>query len=180
MSLNTLVILRDDQLPSIAQWQRALYDAGINLQLDAIEDLRGHTGYLPAKLNGIDSGFEWYFGPVDEVFGQTPDGIGGRGHAASFVTHGEVHETLCALYAAGVLTGISNGLFFDEDAGAFVPGERGVEIAANWEASERQRQRQLAEQDADPTDRRCPECGAPCPSYRKTCKVCGYAIGRST
>jgi hypothetical protein len=35
-----------------------------------------------------------------------------------------------------------------------------------------------AEKDATLTDRRCPSCGSPCPSYRKTCKVCGYAIGK--
>jgi hypothetical protein len=35
-----------------------------------------------------------------------------------------------------------------------------------------------AAKDAALTERRCPECGSPCPSYRSKCKVCGFAIGR--
>jgi hypothetical protein len=30
------------------------------------------------------------------------------------------------------------------------------------------------------TDRRCPECESPCPEYRKTCKVCGFELGRTS
>jgi len=28
------------------------------------------------------------------------------------------------------------------------------------------------------TERRCPQCGVLCPEYRKTCRCCGFAIGR--
>ena len=35
-----------------------------------------------------------------------------------------------------------------------------------------------AERDAGLTARRCPECGSPCPAYRRTCKVCGFEVGR--
>jgi hypothetical protein len=33
-----------------------------------------------------------------------------------------------------------------------------------------------AEADARITDRKCPQCGKPCPSYRKTCKHCGQKV----
>jgi len=45
------------------------------------------------------------------------------------------------------------------------------EEQANW-------RRRECEKDAALTDRRCPECGLPCPTYRKTCKFCGLALGR--
>jgi hypothetical protein len=38
------------------------------------------------------------------------------------------------------------------------------------------KRRAAAEKDAALTERRCPQCDSPCPSYRKTCKVCGFAI----
>ena len=44
--------------------------------------------------------------------------------------------------------------------------------------AEAARRREAAEKDRDLTDRRCPQCAAPCPTYRETCKACGYAIGR--
>jgi hypothetical protein len=35
-----------------------------------------------------------------------------------------------------------------------------------------------AMKNADITDRRCAQCGLPCPKYRKTCRACGYKMGR--
>ena len=34
----------------------------------------------------------------------------------------------------------------------------------------------MAEADAKITDNKCPHCGQPCPSYRKTCKHCGKSV----
>jgi hypothetical protein len=41
------------------------------------------------------------------------------------------------------------------------------------EDDRRAKRRAAAEKDAALTSRRCPQCGAPLPSYRKVCKVCG-------
>lgn len=52
---------------------------------------------------------------------------------------------------------------------------------AEWDAdAERRKQAYLdatAAKDAAITDQRCPFCGKPCPSYRKTCKHCGKSVG---
>jgi hypothetical protein len=53
--------------------------------------------------------------------------------------------------------------------------------AANDAERARKRQEQLdieAAKDAAITDKRCPSCGKPCPSYRKTCKHCGKSVAR--
>lgn len=178
MSVDTFVILSDERLPSVAEWQRALDVATIDIRLDLIDDLRQYTGYLPAMFDGVDSGFEWYYGEAMDIFGRRPGSVGDRTHAINLVTHSDEHEGLCALYAAGVIAKMTDGLFFDDDAGVFVPGDRAIEMAAEWKASQQEQRQKLAAQDAAFTDRRCPECGAPCPSYRKTCKACGFAIGR--
>lgn len=41
----------------------------------------------------------------------------------------------------------------------------------------RQELARIAEADAKITDRKCPHCGQPCPSYRKTCKHCRKPVG---
>lgn len=60
---------------------------------------------------------------------------------------------------------------------------RSREIRAAYDAErERNRQEQMdieAAKDAAITDKRCPFCGKPCPSYRKTCKHCGKAVAES-
>lgn len=37
----------------------------------------------------------------------------------------------------------------------------------------------VAKMDAQITDRVCPNCGKPCPTYRKTCKHCAAFVGRA-
>ena len=178
MSVHTLIFLRDDRLPTRDVWQQALDDAGTGITLDVVDNLREFSGFLPAKFDGEASGFEWYYGPVEEVFDDKPSAVGEREHAIDFVTHSDLQELVCATYAAGAIAKVADGLFYDEDQDAFVAGDRVLEIACNIVVQEREHRRLMAEKDADLTDRRCPECGAPCPTYRKTCKACGYVIGR--
>ncbi|NQV26999.1 MAG: hypothetical protein HQ518_21830 [Rhodopirellula sp.] len=179
MSVDTFIFLNNDRLPSRDAWQHALDNAETGMTLDVVDNLREFSGYLPVKFNGADSGFEWYYGPVEEVFGRRPRELADRDFAIDFVTHSDMQELTCALYAAGVLGKLADGLFHDEERDAFVPCDRVLEIVRNIGVEERDRKRRLAEKDANLTDRRCPECGAPCPTYRKTCIACGYAIGRA-
>ena len=176
MSVETIVVLRDERLPTRDGWQRGIDEAGIELQLDEIPDLRMHSGYLPARLNDSDSGFEWFYGKTSETIGDGIETPSGYGHAAVFVTHSDMGELICALLAAGCLAIASGGLFYEEENGAFAPGERSIEIARVIEQFERDNKRRLAEKDASITDQRCPSCEAPCPSYRKTCKACGADV----
>jgi hypothetical protein len=44
--------------------------------------------------------------------------------------------------------------------------------AAKYERQKQERIARMTATDAAMTDRRCPFCGKPCPSYRKTCKHC--------
>jgi len=179
MSIDTIVILRDDRLPTRDQWQQALEAAGMGIVLDGVDDLRRHSGFLPARFRGTDSGFEWFYGRIGDILGDKPDAAGDRDHAIDFVTHSDLNELICALLAAGVLARLADGLFLDEESGTFVSGDRAIEIALGIEEAERAQKQRLAAMDAGITDRRCPQCGAPCPTYRKTCKACGFDIGRT-
>ncbi len=46
------------------------------------------------------------------------------------------------------------------------------------ERAEKQRRDAIVATYASKTERCCPQCGAPCPEYRKTCRSCGFEIGR--
>jgi len=179
MAVEILVMLCDDRLPTCQEWQRAIDAAAIDIKLEQIDDLRSHSGFLPAQIDGNDSGFEWYYGTIADVLDEGFEGPSEYDHAAGFVIHGDLQELACALLAAGCLANAADGVFFDEEAGAFVSGDRAIEIARGIDKSERDRRYRLAAKDARITDQRCPSCGAPCPSYRKTCKVCGVEVRRS-
>jgi hypothetical protein len=62
--------------------------------------------------------------------------------------------------------------------GAGVGANQALQMALGIESQEQERKKRAAEKDAAITSRRCPKCGSPCPEYRKTCKACGFQIGR--
>jgi hypothetical protein len=116
------------------QWQAALDSAGTNVVLDKINDLRTHTGYLPATHRGYPSGFEWYYGPIAENFGgDLPDGIGNRTHAINFVTHSEMRELVCGMLAGAALAQISDGVVLDEESGELISGDAALKMARDNE-----------------------------------------------
>jgi hypothetical protein len=134
MSVESYVFLRDERLPSVADWQQALDRAGTGIVIDPIDDLRRHTGYLPARFNGHESGFEWYYGPAQEILGQMPEAIGDRTHAVDFVTHSDMRELICGLVAGAILAKLADGLVLDEESGEFSDGDKALELARRAEA----------------------------------------------
>jgi hypothetical protein len=65
---------------------------------------------------------------------------------------------------------ISTASAADMQRAAIVREHRAAKQSAYW--------RRRADFYADITKRRCTECGAPCPTFRKTCIACGYEMGR--
>ncbi len=180
MSVDSFFFVRDEKLPTIPQWQAALDGTGVGIVLADVGDLRKHTGYLPATHRGQSSGFEWFYGPLAENFsGDAPDGLNGRGHVINCVTHSDMGELVCGLIACSVLSQVADGLFLDEESGSLISANQALQMALGIESQEQERKKRAAEKDAGITSRRCPQCGSPCPEYRKTCMACGFEIGRA-
>jgi hypothetical protein len=121
MSVDSFFFVRNEKLPTIAQWQAALDAAGVGVVLENIGDLRKHSGYLPATYRGQPSGFEWFYGPIADNFGgDVPDGLDGRQHVINCVTHSDMRELACALAACAALSELADGLLYDEESGGLL------------------------------------------------------------
>ncbi len=121
MSVNTFFFVRDARMPTILQWQTELDQAAMGIVLENVGELCTHKGYLPATHRGHQSGFEWYYGPLVETFGDDPpDGLDGRRHAINCVTHSDMRELACALAACSVLAQLADGMFYEEESGGLV------------------------------------------------------------
>jgi hypothetical protein len=180
MSVDSFFFVRDEKLPTLSQWQTALDGAGVGIELEDVGDLRSHTGYLPATFRGQPSGFEWFYGPLAQNFGgAAPNGLDGRQHVINCVTHSDMTELVCGLVACSVLSQVADGLFLVEESGGLVNANQALQVALGIEPQEQERKMRAAEKDAATTSRRCPKCGSPCPEHRKTCKGCGFEIGRA-
>ncbi len=178
MSVNYCVYLREEQLPSRDQWQREIDRHGFDLILERFST-REHTGFLPVRMKGSDCGFEYDFGQVDEsAWDEVPEEIGNRNMVATFKTHGGRElDSQAAMLAAAVLTELTNGLYEDPQGGGFAEGAAVFDLIRDQENADRERRRERAAKWASITARRCPDCGSPCPEYRKACEVCGYELG---
>ena len=135
MSVDSFVFLQENRLPTIAEWQRALDEEQCGIALEPIKDLRTHSGYLPANYCGHQSGFEWFFGPIAETFGEKPEAVGSRSHAIDFVTHSDMRKLICGMIAGAVLAKLADGLVFDEESGEYIDGSKALEIAKRHEKS---------------------------------------------
>jgi hypothetical protein len=184
MSVDLMVFLKREKLPTRDDWQQAIDAEGLDLKLDEA-DTTTHTGFWPAMLNGKECGFEYSFGieePADED--EEPDelfeAIGDRAYLATFTIHASVDELQAASIAAAVLAKTADGVFFDPQSGEFAIGNGAFQLLKDQERRERERKMEVATKKwAKTTQRRCPKCSAPCPEYRPTCSVCGYEIGRA-
>jgi hypothetical protein len=135
MSVDIVVFLRDDQLPSGKQLQAALDEIGTQIILDETDDLRAHTGFLPATHKGEPSGFEWSYGQVSDYFGsEPPAGLADRGNVVNFVLHSDMRELYCALATAAALAKTSDGLMLDDESGDLVTWQTIFEAAASVES----------------------------------------------
>ena len=136
MSVDTFVFLPEGRLPTVAEWQNALDDAGVGVVLEDVGDLRTHTGYIPATLKGRPSGFEWLSGTVDEIFGEEPEELSEHPEACCFTTRSDVGELVCALYSAAVISRSGGGLIYDEEEDSFVGADPVFTIAREIEEQE--------------------------------------------
>src|ERR1700761_7204810 len=95
-------VLYDKELASINEWQAAIDAQGYSLKLDTSTNFQAHGGFLPARLYGKTTGFEWDHWPAAEFMAGNPDI--GFGHDWKFVLAfrwiGDFNEMVAAWMAA--------------------------------------------------------------------------------
>lgn len=183
MSVNLVVYLKRDRLPNCEEWQRAVAAEGIDMTMDVV-DTRTHTGFWPLRHQGQECGFEYTFGEIETIDQEDLTDllkiVGDRDCSVDFKWHGSVEDGRAAAIAAAVLAKLVDGVFVDPQSDESAVGAAAFELLIRQEQAERQRKMEDAiRRWGKLTQRRCPECDAPCPEFRPTCKVCGFAIGRA-
>jgi len=179
VSVDLCVFFEDKRLPTWEEWQCAINATGTDLYLQQVST-RDHTGFLPMRLRGNECGFEYYFDPVEEEPDDVQKEIGDRDRVVTLVLHtGPPEDLQGALLCAAVLTQMTDGVYFDPQSGEFARGNEVFDLIRRDDEERRKRGKRAAEKDVGTTSRRCPNCGSPFPEYRKTCKACGFEMGRA-
>lgn len=130
MSVDLIVYLRRSAMPTRTAWQRAITEAGFPVEMDTDIDLDTFSGFLPCRLCGTLSGFEYFAGPMSPSEAADVGAPPGSDFSVTLVTHSDLKEFACSAVAAGTLAQISGGLLVDPQSGESFPAADAMGWAA--------------------------------------------------
>jgi hypothetical protein len=122
-------VLSDQRLPSIAMWQEAIESEDFALKLKLSRDTQFDevSGFLPALLTDMESGFECYHDDARELMEAYANSVEFDHvwkHALSFQWGSIMRESVSAYMAATAYARATGGVVFDpQDAKIMTPAE---------------------------------------------------------
>jgi hypothetical protein len=118
MSIELHIFLADSPALTVEAWQGAVEAAAFPVVLDGEIDLASHSGFLPVRYDGKQTGFEFYVDPASDILVAYPHvaaQVGPRTKCATFRWGGDLLEMCAALSAAASLAKLTKGLYFYPD-----------------------------------------------------------------
>jgi hypothetical protein len=120
MSVISLLVCNPDQLPSIERLREEAARGGDPIEFSSVADLRSHTGYLPLRAFGRDTGFEFCFEAIPQ--GSLPQEILRFGsHQIVARTGSDFEEGRAALVFLRVVARLTHGAYVYPDDDLIVP-----------------------------------------------------------
>ena len=134
MSVTSMLVIKAAQPPSLEDLRREARQGGEPIDFLHDVDLGAHSGYLPVRAYGKNTGFEVYFEPLSE--GEAPDDALRYGeHAIMTETGGDFEEARAAFLFLKIAARLTNGVYvFPDDATVVAPDEVGAYLAAQIES----------------------------------------------
>jgi hypothetical protein len=133
MSMELFVIFALSKSPTFDLWQSELEASRSPAQFAQKVDLQQHSGFLPMKVQGRDSGFFFlresysdlaaHYPPLRQLKQEDPV-VYALGYGGNF------DECASAFYSAAALVSMSDGKAFEPQGGVFMSKEELVEAAS--------------------------------------------------
>ena len=129
MSVVSLMVFDPAKLPTLENFEAEAKRGGDEIEFPESADLSEHTGFLPAKVFGRETGFEHYFEPVQE--GALPSEVMKYGsHHVVTRTGSSFEEGRAALVYLRVLSRLTDGAYVYPDDGIVVGPETAQDYLA--------------------------------------------------
>jgi len=119
MSMTMCAFLKKSQIPSKDEWQKSIDGLKYDLQLHPDFKVLTDTGFIPCKLNKIDSGFEIGYPEVKEYLNDKnlKDILEDRDFCITFTFSSSTSELVCILIACLSLIDIFDSIIYFADYG---------------------------------------------------------------
>jgi hypothetical protein len=126
MSVEFIVYMSRESMPSPSLWAEAIEDRGFPAQLDEDFDVDEFSGFLPCRFDGADAGFEYFSGPAESIDGlELPSDFD---FSVTFSTGSDTRQLASSVVCAAVLCAMSRGILVDPQADVTISGDE----AAAW------------------------------------------------
>lgn len=123
MSVVSLLIVPGDQPPTVQALADAARAGDDPIEFDLATDLRTHQGFLPVRALGRETGFEFYFAPVDDA-ALPPEATAYGAHHIVTRTGSNFEEGRAALIFLKVAARLTGGAYaYPDDAIIVAPAE---------------------------------------------------------
>jgi len=116
-------------MPTPADWQAAIANAGFPVQLDYDFDVDTFTGFLPCRVNGELSGFEYYSSKISVSEASELEVPAPLDFSVTFQTVSRPMELVAAAAASGALAAATDGLLIDPQSDEQYSGKSAIEWA---------------------------------------------------
>jgi hypothetical protein len=124
MSIENVVILRREVIPSPEAWQAAIRAADFDMEIDTDFQWDEFDGFLPCTYKDKNAGFELFLDELDlDGLGLSDEEIaqiGDRDHVVVLVTHSDFRELMTSMIAAAVLCSMTDGLLVEGGEPPFI------------------------------------------------------------
>lgn len=129
-----IYILSARAMVSIDEWQRSIDDSGFPLRLSTGVPFAKVRGFVPATLEGENTGFECNHWRVSDVLEAYQADIPAQWvHALALRMTGRTSEVVSAYMAASAYARGTGGAVFDCEEGKVISAQRAAEIAREIE-----------------------------------------------
>ena len=120
MSVELLIVLAAAKAPDWSSWNQALWDARAPASLSRSEDLKRFSGFLPVRVQGRATGFEFLNVSASDAAVQYPalSQVGLANPVVYSLSYGgHPEECAAAFLSAAVLVSRFDGVAFDPQQG---------------------------------------------------------------
>jgi hypothetical protein len=121
MSMDLYVFI-DHAAPTVVEWQQALDEKQLPVELGKVTDLAKLNGFFPMTLRGKKAGFEYLIENMDDLSSLYPEIHGAKlkERTALSLSYGGMLGCASAFYSAAALVAKFNGRAFDTEGGKFL------------------------------------------------------------
>ncbi|WP_298470850.1 hypothetical protein [uncultured Erythrobacter sp.] len=109
--MENLVVWQDSGMPTVSEINAKCQDSGHSVEFDSTIEMFNHTGYLPAKLDGHETGFEFYYLSKDSPDLIELDPYFKDSQGVMSVTRGDFRENLVALIFLQAVSQLTDGAY---------------------------------------------------------------------